>query len=82
MLERVFSSIGHYRVYAIGLSILLAVYLIGGFLLAKALLTDDAYSLSVLQVAGFSLATVLFAWIHIRSMKRLDTPKSAPPPPD
>ena len=75
MLKKLLSSRGRYRLYAICLAIGLFGYLLGGFMLLKALAGVEPFIPSLQQIAGGILLTGAFAIIHINSMRWLDTPK-------
>lgn len=79
MLKRFFSTRGRYRLYAIGVAVGLAIYLIGGFVLSKALWSETPFTPSLYELAGLFGCTALFAAIHISSMRDLDKP--VPPRP-
>lgn len=75
MLKRLFSTHGRYQLYSISVAIGLAVYLLGGFLLAKMVFAAEPFVPSALQIVGVVLCACLFAVIHKASMKDLDSPR-------
>jgi len=75
MLQRLFSKRGKYRLYAASLAAGLLVYLFGGFILAKALFGQEPFVPTIAQTIGVFVFTGIFALLHVRSMKDLDTPK-------
>ena len=77
MLAPLFSREGRYRRYAFVLAGGLLVYLFGGFLLAKWLFTGAAVHPSPAVLVGLPVGAVLFALIHISSMKQLDSVRSS-----
>lgn len=72
MLKRLFSTRLRYRNYATYTAMILAVYLVGGFIAVKWLFIGVA----ILPSIGISLfiiiGTLAFAAMHIASMKQLD----------
>lgn len=81
MLATVFSRPGRYQRYAAILSAWLLVYLLGGFLAAKWLFTGTPVLPSPLTAIGLALGAAVFALIHMRSMRRLDSVRPDPGPP-
>ncbi|MEM9570226.1 MAG: hypothetical protein AAF996_02100 [Pseudomonadota bacterium] len=72
MLKRLFSTRSRYRNYAACTALILAVYLVGGFIALKWLFIGAAIlpsiSISLLIIIG----AIAFAAMHITSMKQLD----------
>jgi hypothetical protein len=73
MLEPLFSRPGRYRRYAALLASGLLTYLLGGFLLAKWLLAGEQVLPSAGTALGLLLVAVLFALMHVNSMRSLDS---------
>jgi len=75
VLEPLFSKAGRYQLYARLLAGGLLVYLFGGFILAKGLLTGNFVQPSLTVLIGLPIVAAVFSVIHTASMKSLDAAK-------
>lgn len=81
MLEPLLSRPGRYRRYAIILSALLFAGLPLCFILAKAVFVGERVVPTIPTLIALAIGAVLFALIHIASMRGLDavSPRRTPP---
>lgn len=72
MIERFFSTPQRHRTYAIALAIGLALYLVVGFVAVKWIFLGESHVPSFGTCVLILVAPVIFASVHIASMKQLD----------